>query len=255
MTGKMDFDFSGSTAFIFGGAGGIPREIARAIGTRGGKIFLFDVNETALAAAEKGLTDLGISVRTYRTDITDEASVTGSVNKAMKEAGHVDILINGASIITRKSVFDLTFPEWLRAMSINLNGTVLASMVVGGIMLKQGYGRIMNFSSQNASGALHNADYSASKAGIESFTRSLAVEFRERNVDVTVNAVSPPPTITDLWKKGRTEEQIAQALERGSVFQPDEMLGTIMFLCSKESGSISGQVLSHRANLFRVPNR
>lgn len=249
------FDFSNEVSFLFGGAGGIGREIAKALGTRGAKVCLFDINSTLLAQAKEELEASGIWVRTYMTDITDYDSVLESAKKAFQETGRVDILVNGASIITRKSVFDLTHQEWLRAMSINLNGTFFASTVVGKMMLESGYGRIINFSSQNSAGALNNADYSASKAGIDSLTRSLAVEFREKKVDVTVNAVSPPPTITELWKKGRTEEQIRTAVENGSVFGTDEMIGVILFLCSRESGSISGQILNHRANLFRVPNR
>ena len=252
---SLNFDFLGRVAFIFGGAGGIGKEIASAIGSRGGKICLFDINSELLSRAREELEGSGIWVRTYVTDITSYESVQESTSRALKESEKIDILVNGASIITRKSVFELSFKEWLMTISINLNGTFLACSILGKVMLENGYGRILNFSSQNSSGAMNNADYSASKAGIDSLTRSLAVEFREKNKDITVNAISPPPTITELWKKGRTEEQISAAINNGSVFRTDEMINVILFLCSEESGSISGQILSHKANLFRVPNR
>lgn len=252
---SIKFDFTDEVCFVFGGAGGIGREIARALGSRGGKVCLFDINSDLLAQVREELENSGIWTRTYLTDITSYDSVLESATNALSEAGKVDILVNGASIITRKSVFELSFQEWLKTMSINLNGTFLACSVVGKMMLEKGYGRIVNFSSQNSSGALNNADYSASKSGIDSLTRSLSVEFREKNKDITVNAVSPPPTITELWKKGRTEEQIKAAIDKGSVFRPDEMMDVVLFLCSRESGSISGQIMSHKANLFRVPNK
>lgn len=255
MTGNTSFDFSGNIAFIFGGAGGIGREIARSIGSRGGIIHLFDISRDGLLIAERELTKSGVSVHTHVTDITKYESVSQRVDEAISISGRVDILVSGASIITRKSVFELSYEEWLRTLAINLDGTFLACSIVGKIMLTQGYGRIMTFSSQNSSGAINNADYSASKAGVDSLTRSMAAEFRERGKDVTINAISPPPTITELWKKGRNEHQVKTAVEKGTVFGPDEMMDVIMFLCSRESCTISGQIISHRANLFRVPNR
>lgn len=252
---NMKFDFSGMTAFIFGGAGGIGSAIAEAIGSRGGKICLFDIVDQSLKNVKENLDGQGFWVRTYLTDITNHRSVMESVESALEEAGNVDILVNSASVISRKPFFDLSPEEWQKTMSINLNGTFNACSVVGRIMLEKGYGRIVNFSSQNSSGALNNADYSASKAGIDSLTRSLAVEFREKSVNVTVNAISPPPTITNLWKEGRSKEQIESALEKGTVFESHELMDIIMFLCSGESEPISGQIINHKANLFRVPNK
>lgn len=251
----MNFDFSENVAFIFGGAGGIPAEIAMSLGKRGAELCLFDINLEALERTSNKLEKEHIKVKTYVTDLTDEESIKKSVDKAMNESGKVDILINGASVITRKPIFDLSPHEWNKTLAINLTGTYLTCRLVGKIMAQRGYGRIMNFTSQNSSGARNNADYAVSKAGIESLTRSLAVELRELDVDVTVNAISPPPTITELWKRGRSEDQINTALEQKTVFETGEMTRVILFLCSKESGSISGNILTHKHNLFRVPNR
>lgn len=255
MNGNITYDFSGNIVAIFGGAGFISHEIALGFGKRNAKILLFDLFEEPLRKQVERLRESGISVESYTTDVTKFQSVKENVEKAVKEFGKIDVLINTASIVTRKPFLDISESEWLNIIGVNLTGTFFTCNIVGKIMAEQGFGRIINFSSQNSSGAKNNADYAASKAGIDSLTRSLAVELREAGKDVTVNAVIPPPTVSPIWKKGRTEEQIRKAIENKLVFESSELVDLVMFLSSKEAFSISGQILAHKYNLFRVPNQ
>ena len=255
MTGNIKYDFTGNVVAIFGGAGSISHEIATAFGRSNARILLFDLFEEALKKEADELTSEGISVSTYVSDVTQYQSVRDSVENAMKDAGKIDVLINAASVVTRKPFFEISDRDWSRTINVNLTGTFLTCNLVGKLMADHGYGRIINFSSQNSMGAKNNADYAASKAGIDSITRSLAVELREEGKDVTVNAIIPPPTVSAIWKKGRTEEQISNAIRNKLVFESSELIDLVMFLSSREAFSISGQVISHKANLFRVPNR
>ena len=110
-------------------------------------------------------------------------------------------------------------------------------------MIAQGYGRIIHFTSGHVKGNATNSAYSASKGGVEAFTRSVAAEFKQLGVDVTINAVEPGGTDTPMWRRGKSAEHIKQSLDSGRIRPADHMAATIVYLASRESAAVTGQVI------------
>ncbi len=252
---NIKYDFSGTNVVVIGGASGIGSEICFQLGTRGATIGVFDVNREGGKTTMERLEKNSFRSQYFFTDVTKDESIRSSVDDFVSAFQKIDIMIYTASIINRKQFMDLTTDQIEKLFQINLLGLMKATHLVLEHMIGKGYGRIVLFSSANSMGAKNNSDYAASKAALESFTRSVSVEIRDMQKDITINSVVPPPTLTELWSKGRTQNQIEQAIKNGEVYTTDEMMSTIMFLSSTESAPISGQVISHKANLLRIPNK
>jgi 3-oxoacyl-[acyl-carrier protein] reductase len=124
-----------------------------------------------------------------------------------------------------------------------LKGTFLSTQAVARGMIAQGYGRIIHFSSGHVKGNASNSAYSASKGGVEAFTRTFAAELQQLNVDVTINAVEPGGTDTPMWRRGKSAEYIRQSLESGRIRPANYMAETIVYLVSRASAAINGQVI------------
>jgi glucose 1-dehydrogenase len=252
---NIKFDFSHSNVAVVGGSSGIGREVCFQLGIRGASIGILDIDEESGKKTMERLRNNSIRAEFFYTDVTNEASVKSSILGFINKFGKMDVLIYTASIINRKPFFELHTDQIDRLFRINIYGPMITAKYVLEHMIGTGYGRIVFFSSANSNAAKNNSDYAASKAALESFTRSLSVEVRDMQKDITINSVVPPPTLTELWSKGRSQAQIEQAINTGEVFDPKEMMSLIMFLSSEESGPISGQIISHKANLLRIPNK
>jgi 2-dehydro-3-deoxy-L-rhamnonate dehydrogenase (NAD+) len=179
--------FAGRNAIITGGASGLGFEVAKRILQEGGKVCLWDLNADTLASAKKelGATDV------IALDVSDHKAVEAAAIQTHKILGKVDILINSAGITgATHTVVDYPIDSWLKVMDVNVNGLFYCCRFVVPLMLENGYGRIVNISSVAGKEGNPNASsYSASKAAVLGFTKSLGKELATKGV--IVNAVTP----------------------------------------------------------------
>jgi len=179
--------FLGRNAIITGGASGLGLEAAKRITAEGGKVCLWDLNPEALAGAKK---ESG-AVHTVALDVSDAKAVEAAVATCAKVLGKIDILINSAGITgATQPVIGYPIESWLKVMDVNVNGLFYCCRFVAPLMVEQGYGRIVNISSVAGKEGNPNASsYSASKAAVLGFTKSLGKELATKGV--IVNAVTP----------------------------------------------------------------
>jgi len=179
--------FAGRTAIITGGASGLGLETARRITAEGGKVSLWDLNAEALAAARK---ETG-AVHTVALDVSDAEAVEAGAAESAKVLGKVDILVNSAGITgATQPVIGYPIESWLKVMDVNVNGLFYCCRFIAPLMVEGGYGRIINISSVAGKEGNPNASsYSAAKAAVLGFTKSLGKELATKGV--IVNAVTP----------------------------------------------------------------
>jgi NAD(P)-dependent dehydrogenase (short-subunit alcohol dehydrogenase family) len=179
--------FAGRNAIITGGASGLGLEAAKRITAEGGKVCLWDLNPEALANAQK---ESG-AVQTIALDVSDAKAVEAAAAESNKALGKIDILINSAGITgATHTVIGYPIDSWLKVMDVNVNGLFYCCRFVAPLMVESGYGRIVNISSVAGKEGNPNASsYSASKAAVLGFTKSLGKELATKGV--IVNAVTP----------------------------------------------------------------
>lgn len=179
--------FNGRTAIITGGASGLGLETAKRITAEGGKVCLWDMNPETLATAK---TQTG-AVHTVALDISDAKAVEAAATESQKALGKIDILVNSAGITgATQPVVGYPIDSWLKVINVNVNGLFYCCRFVVPLMLENGYGRIVNISSVAGKEGNPNASsYSASKAAVLGFTKSLGKELATKGV--IVNAVTP----------------------------------------------------------------
>jgi len=189
--------FSGRNAIVTGGASGLGLEAAKRIAAEGGKVCLWDMNPDTLAAAKQ---DIG-AVHTVALDVSKPAAVDAAAAESQKALGKIDILINSAGITgATHTVVDYPIDSWLKVMDVNVNGLFYCCRFVVPLMLEKGYGRIVNISSVAGKEGNPNASsYSASKAAVLGFTKSLGKELATK--DVIVNAVTPATFESPILKQ------------------------------------------------------
>jgi NAD(P)-dependent dehydrogenase (short-subunit alcohol dehydrogenase family) len=246
-------------ALITGAAGGLGQAFAKRLAEDGADVVLVDIkpcDETARMVQAAGRKALPVVC-----DVTSEESITKLAAEADRFFGRCDILINNAGIYPIQPFETLTFADWKRVMSLNLDAVFLMSKAFVPGMKQRGWGRVINMSSSTfnmvASGYTH---YIASKGGVVGFTRALATEMA--NHGVTVNAISPsitrtPGTEGRKPRPGRKDmneefEQIAklQAIRRVQV--PEDLTGVVSFLASDDSAFMTGQTLYVDGGMVRV---
>ena len=179
--------FAGRTAIITGGASGLGLETAKRITAEGGKVCLWDLNAEALAAAKK---ETG-AVHTVAVDVSDAKAVEAAAAESAKALGKMDILVNSAGITgATQPVIGYPIDSWLKVMDVNVNGLFYCCRAIAPLMVEAGYGRIVNISSVAGKEGNPNAgSYSAAKAAVLGFTKSLGKELATKGV--IVNAVTP----------------------------------------------------------------
>lgn len=244
-------DLRGQHALVTGGGSGIGAAIAAALKEQGASVTILGRGEQRLAATA---TELGLQYCV--ADVTDAASVQQAFSQAAERQGAVSILVNNAGAAEARPFHRMDQEFWQFMISVNLNGVYLCTRAVIDPMLAAKYGRIINIASTAAQrGYAYVSAYSAAKHGVVGLTRSLALEFARKGI--TVNAVCPGYTDTDIVANsvqnivkatGRSEEEalgdLLKSNPQGRLITPEEVADTVLWLCRKESSSITGQSIS-----------
>jgi 3-oxoacyl-[acyl-carrier protein] reductase len=230
---------TGRSAVVTGGARGIGLAIAATLARRGSKVRLWDQDEQALVSAVETLRPLG-DAESSVVDVTSEASI----RSAAESAGPIDILVNNAGITgPNLPVVDYPLSEWERVLAVDLTGPFLCSRALAPGMVARGYGRIVNIASVAGKEGNPNASaYSAAKAGLIGFTKSLGKELAGSGV--LVNCVTPAVAKTDLFKQ-MTQTHIDYMLAKipmGRFVAVDEIAKLVAWLCSDECSFSTGAV-------------
>ncbi|HUU10789.1 MAG TPA: 3-oxoacyl-[acyl-carrier-protein] reductase [Phycisphaerae bacterium] len=235
--------FEGKTAIVTGGARGIGLAIARQLAAGGATVVLVDVLADVLKEAAAGLAGAK-EVLTYAVDVTDEAAVEKMMDQVVEKTGRIDILINNAGITRDDLILRMDADEWDLVMKVNLKGTFLMTKHASRYMVRQKAGRIVNMAS--VSGLVGNpgqANYSASKAGVVGFTRTVARELARKNV--CCNAVAPGFIDTEMTQvlPEKAKEAALAAIPMKRMGSADEVANVVCFLASDAAAYVTGHVL------------
>jgi 3-oxoacyl-[acyl-carrier protein] reductase len=246
---SFKIDLSGKRALITGAAAGIGRACAIALAEAGASIVAVDVNEPGIEQTIDGIGS-GLAVR---CDLSRPDDVDAMRAQVLAELGGVDILINCAGIISyKKGIGAFPIEEWDRVLEVNLRGTYLVCRAFVEGMKERKWGRIVTFSSLAArvGGIEVGLHYTASKAALIGFTRTLAKEGGP--FGITVNAVAPGIILTEPVKKqvqGREADYVAQIPLR-RLGEPSDVANVVLFLSSSLSGYITGSVLDINGGMY-----
>lgn len=239
-------DLNGKTAVVIGGSSGIGRALALGLAQAGADVIPSARRAPEVAAAVAEIQRLGRRSLAITCDVTSEPSLRQLLQQALTAFGKVDILVNSAGIARRSPTLDLSEQDWDAILDINLKGVLHACKIFGRHMLERRYGRIINIASLSSFlGLFEVAAYAASKGGVLSLTRSLAVEWAPHGV--CVNAIMPGVFRTALNQK------LLDGTPRGQEFllrtpmkrfgQVEELVGAAIFLASESAGFVTGATI------------
>jgi 3-oxoacyl-[acyl-carrier protein] reductase len=232
-------------ALVTGGGRGIGAATAQVMARQGAKVVVSDLDEAPAAEVAGPIGGLAIAC-----DVSKRESVEAMVVRTVKELGRLDILVTCAGIIRDNLLFKMTDDDWDAVIDTHLKGTFLCAQAAQKLMVAQKYGKMVFLSSTSALGNRGQTNYSAAKAGLQGMARTLAIELGPFNINV--NAVAPGFVETRMTRA--TAERMgvdyetfklgaASQIPLQRVGQPEDIANVIAFLCSDESGFVSGQTI------------
>jgi 3-oxoacyl-[acyl-carrier protein] reductase len=238
-------------AIITGAGKGIGLHYAHGLVREGAAVVVAELDAAAAEKAAASLTAEGGQALALPTDVSNETSVQAMVEKTLAAFGKIDILVNNAAMYAavrfhRGPHDTIPVEDWDRVFAVNVRGTWLCCKHVTPHMKRQGYGKVINISSGTAAkGSVNMMHYAASKAAVDGITRSLARELSS-GFNICVNAISPGSTESEVWLGTATERQRqaplqSRFMQRAEV--PEDLVGTLIFLASRDSDFITGQII------------
>jgi 3-oxoacyl-[acyl-carrier protein] reductase len=234
-------NLKGKIAIVTGAGHGIGREIALTLARNGAEVVVTDVTD-AIFEVGKQIEALGSKALPIKCDVTELEQAQDVEENVVKKYERIDILVNNAGIYPQKAFLEMTAEDWNKVLRINLNGAFHCTKAVLPKMVKQKYGKIVNIASiAGAVVAFPNlVHYSASKAAIAGFTKSLALEVAQYGINV--NAVAPGPIdVGEMPVDSEMYKQSVRAIPVGRMGKPADIANLVAFLVSDEANFITGQ--------------
>ncbi|MFF0283492.1 3-oxoacyl-ACP reductase FabG [Rhodococcus aetherivorans] len=238
------------TAIVTGAARGIGAAVAKRLAQDGFQVAVLDLDESACGDTVSAIEAVGGMALAVGANVADEQSVAAAVERVANELGDPTVLINNAGITRDNLLFKMTVDDWDAVMSVHLRGAFLMSRATQKYMVEAKFGRIVNLSSTSALGNRGQVNYSAAKAGMQGFTKTLAIELGKYGV--TANAIAPGFIETEMT--AATAERVGMSFEDfkaaaasqipvARTGKPDDIAHTASFLASEGAGFVSGQVI------------
>jgi 3-oxoacyl-[acyl-carrier protein] reductase len=238
------------TAIVTGAARGIGAAVARRLASDGFQVAVVDLDASACATTVDAITAAGSTALAVGADVSDEAQVAAALDEIVAGLGAPTVLVNNAGILRDNLLFKMTVEDWDLVMGVHLRGSFLMTKYTQKHMTEAGYGRIVNLSSTSALGNRGQANYSAAKAGLQGFTKTLAIELGK--FGITANAIAPGFIQTDMTAATAERMKVpfddfikynAEQIPVQRVGQPEDIAHTASFLVSEGAGFVSGQVV------------
>lgn len=238
------------TAIVTGSARGIGAAVAKRLAADGLRVAVLDLDAAACADTVSAIESAGGTALAVGANVADPDSVDAAITAVVDGLGAPTVLVNNAGIIRDNLLFKMTVDDWDAVMNVHLRGAFLMSKATQKYMTEAKFGRIVNLSSTSALGNRGQANYSAAKAGMQGFTKTLAIELGK--FGITANAIAPGFIQTDMT--AATAERMGISFEDFLTFaakeipvqrvgQPDDIAHTASFLISEGAGFVSGQVI------------
>jgi 3-oxoacyl-[acyl-carrier protein] reductase len=211
---------------------------------------LTDVDAPGAAEAVADLVDEGMDAFPMRMDVTSRTEVEGAVQRTVERYGRLDILVNNAGVTRDGLVYKMSDEDWRTVLNVHLTGAFFCSRAAQRYMVEGGYGRIVNVSSTSALGNRGQANYSAAKAGLQGFTKTLAIELGRYGI--TVNAVAPGFIETEMTRETASRlgldfdafvAERVKSIPVGRSGRPEDVAAAILYFASEEASFVSGQIL------------
>lgn len=243
-------------AIITGSARGIGAATAARLAEEGAKVVVCDLNQAACEETASNIRQIGAEAVAIACDVTKREDVESLVSQTLNHFGRIDILVNNAGVIRDNLVHRMTDEDWDLVMNVHLKGAFYVTQAVQKQMVTQQYGKIVNLSSTSALGNRGQLNYATAKAGLQGFTKTLAIELGRYGINV--NAVAPGFIESDMTRATAErvgiefDEFIKINAERSllrTTGKPVDIANAILFLVSDESRFITGQVLYVRGNI------
>ncbi len=237
-------------AIVTGAGRGIGAAISERLGADGMAVACLDIDESTALGTASRLAGRGGRAAGFAADVSDEEAVARVVAEVADVLGAPTVLVNNAGVLRDNLLFRMSGSDWDTVMQVHLRGAFLMARAVQAHMTAASYGRIVNLSSTSALGNRGQANYSAAKAGLQGFTKTVAHELGR--FGVTCNAVAPGFIVTEMTRA--TAERVGQTFEEFSAArvalipvrrpgEPEDVADAVSFFCSPRAGFVSGQVL------------
>ncbi len=241
---------SEKVALVSGAARGIGAAVAKRLAADGFAVGVLDLDEAACADTVAAITGAGGKAVALGANVADEAAVAAAVDKLAEALGGPTVVVNNAGITRDNLLFKMSVEDWDAVLGVHLRGAFLLTRAAQKYMVEQKWGRIVNLSSTSALGNRGQANYSAAKAGMQGFTKTLALELGK--FGVTANAIAPGFIATEMTAQtadrlGVTFDEfkagVAAQTPVARVGEPEDIAHAVSFFVSEGAGYVSGQVL------------